>query len=97
MKRILSLILAAALALSVLALVGCGKKEEALKLGLGVHSTATVTNATEDVAGAGQATMTVAAVLVDENGKIVNRMIRFKNGRATSHFLNTKRSLKGKF
>ena len=83
MKRILSLILAAALSFGVLALVGCGKKEEALKLGLGVHSTATVTNATEDVAGAGQATMTVAAVLVDENGKIVKCFIDCADSKVT--------------
>ena len=71
MKRILSLILVAVLALSVLAFVGCGKKDEALKLGLGVYTTVSATDATADKNGAGEATMTVAAVLVDENGKIV--------------------------
>ena len=74
MKRILSLILVAVLTLSVFAFVGCGK-QKTLKLGLGVYTTVSATNATEDKNGAGAATMTVAAVLVDENGKIVKCFI----------------------
>ena len=81
MKRILSFILVAALALSVLAFVGCNKNNNgdettgALKLGLGVYTTVSATDATADKNGAGEATMTVAAVLVDENGKIVKCFI----------------------
>ena len=71
MKRILSFVFVAALAVSVLAFGGCGKKSKALKLGLGVYTTASATSATEDKNGEGQAVMTVAAVLVDEKGKIV--------------------------
>ena len=75
MKRILSFVLVVALAFSVLAFAGCGKKEETLKLGLGVHTTVSATDATADKNGAGEATMTVATVLVDENGKIVKCFI----------------------
>ena len=71
MKRILSFVCVAALAVSVLALGGCDKKSKALKLGLGVYTTASATSATEDKNGEGQAVMTVAAVLVDTRGKIV--------------------------
>ena len=70
MKKILSMILCAALILSVLSIVGCGKAEE-LSLGLGVYTTASGTDATEDKNGSGKATVTAAAVLVDANGKIV--------------------------
>ena len=69
MKRLMSLILVAVL--GAFAFVGCGKKTKALKLGLGVYTTVSATDATEDKNGAGEAVMTVAAVLVDEKGKIV--------------------------
>lgn len=70
MKRIFSMILSVALILSVFAFAGCGKTET-LKLGLGVYTTTEVTNATEDKNGTGVANTTVAAVLVDGDGKIV--------------------------
>ena len=70
MKKILSMILCAALILSVLSIVGCGKAEE-LSLGLGVYTTTSATDATEDKNGSGKAAVTAAAVLVDANGKIV--------------------------
>ena len=72
MKRILSLILVAVLMLGTLTFVGCGKT---LKLGLGVYTTASATDATADKNGEGQVTMTVAAVLVDANDKIVKCFI----------------------
>lgn len=71
MKKILSFIFAAALAISVLGFVGCSKKSKTLKLGLGVYATASATDATADKNGEGQASMTVAAVLVDADGRIV--------------------------
>lgn len=73
MKKITALLLCALLALSAFVLVGCGEtKEEALKLGLGVYSTAEkATNADGDTNGAGQVVITAAAVLVDKDGKIV--------------------------
>ena len=73
MKKITALLLCAILALSALVLVGCGNKstEEALKLGLGVYSTASATNADGDKNGNGEVVITAAAVLVDKDGKIV--------------------------
>lgn len=70
MRKILSMILCAAMILSVLASVGCSK-EEALALGLGVYTTTVATDATVDKNGSGKATVTAAAVLLDANGKIV--------------------------
>ena len=49
--------------------------ESALKLGLGIVSTVSASDATEDVNGKNNATFTAAAVLVDENGKIVKAFI----------------------
>lgn len=80
MKRILSMILVAALMLSVLAFVGCNKKEETLKLGLGVYTTAQVTNASEDQNGSATENSVVAAVLVDSEGKIVKCVIDSTDG-----------------
>ena len=70
MKRILSLILVAVLTLSVFAFVGCGK-QKTLKLGLGVYTTVSATNATEDKDGQAKTSVTAAAVTLDANGKIV--------------------------
>ena len=73
MKKSFILVLCVILALSV-ALTGCGKKEEdaTLKFGLGVYSsTPAVTDATADKEGTGKLDVTVAAVTVDANGKIV--------------------------
>ena len=77
MKKITALLLCALLALSAFVLVGCGEtKEEALKLGLGVYSTAEkATDADGDTNGTGEAVITAAAVLVDANGKIVKCVI----------------------
>ena len=73
MKRILSMILCLAMLVSALALVSCGEK--AVKLGVGVVYSAEATDATADAAGKGSAEITVAAVLVDEEGKIVKCVI----------------------
>ena len=72
MKKITALLLCALLVLSALVLVGCGEaKEEALKLGLGVYSTATAKDADGETKGSAEAVITAAAVLVDKDGKIV--------------------------
>ena len=72
MKKIVSLLLSAVMLISALALVSCGGKEENLKLGLGVHSVAEkATSADGDTNGQAQVVITAAAVLVDNNGKIV--------------------------
>lgn len=73
MKRILSIIIIITIALSALLLTSC--KGKALKLGLGVVTSVSATDATADKAGQGQATITGAAVLVDEDGKIVKAFI----------------------
>ena len=77
MKRILSILVIAATLLTAFAFAGCGKKEttETLKLGLGIYTTATATDATEDKDGQGQATSTIAAVVVDNEGKVVKAFI----------------------
>ena len=74
MKKLASLFLCALLVISSFALVSCGGNKAAeLKLGLGVYSVAEkATNADGDTNGQGQAVITVAAVLVDADGKIVN-------------------------
>ena len=74
MKKILSAILCFALLISALALVGCGEKS--LKLGLGVViSGADANDATEDTDAIATVDVTAAAVLVDNDGKIVKCVI----------------------
>ena len=73
MKKIVSIILVALMLLSATTLVSCNNKP--LQIGLGVYTEAKATDATEDVNGKGQVTATVAAVLLDANGKIVQCVI----------------------
>ena len=70
-KKILCVCLSLLMALSALAFVGCEKKAETVKLGLGIHTATKATSANEDANGQAQATMTVAAVTLDAAGKIV--------------------------
>ena len=72
MKKTLALVMCLALAMSAL-LVGCGEKKAAtLKFGMGVYaSVPAVTDATADKEGSGKLDVTVAAVTVDADGKIV--------------------------
>lgn len=88
MKKILSLILSILMIFSLCALAACGsepaaeenKTEEnkpadstALKFGTAVYvATPVATSATEEEAGAGELNVTIAAVSVDANGKIVD-------------------------
>ena len=71
MKKILSILLAMTFIFSTFALTGCGKKKN-LKLGLGIVSSASATDATEDKNGEGKATLTAATVLVNKKGTIVS-------------------------
>ena len=76
MKKSLVLILCWVLAMSAV-FVGCGTEPtdqvETLKFGMGVYSsTPAVTDATEDKEGTGKLDVTVAAVTVDKDGKIVD-------------------------
>ncbi len=72
MKKIISLILATVMLLSVLSLVGCGETNEALKFGLGITAyVENIKSAEGDVNGQGELASTAAAVLLDKDGKIV--------------------------
>ena len=75
MKKILTVLLATLMVVSLFAFVGCGNDAEAtLKLGLGVSVSGSATDAA-DTAGNDQLTVTAAAVLVDDAGKIVKAFI----------------------
>ncbi len=66
-------VLLTALMLSTVLLVGCGSKEEPLQLGVGVYSAFSGSgDADGETLGYDQVTETVAAVLLDGNGKIVS-------------------------
>lgn len=73
MKKIIIMLLAVSMLVSVLILTGCGgEKAENAKLGLGVYSYySKATDATEDVNGAGEVYVTAAAVLIGSDGKIL--------------------------
>ena len=71
MKKILSLVLSVLMIFALVSLAGCGK-EKTLKLGFGVYSALSeVKNADGETNGEAEASTTVAAVLLDEDGKIV--------------------------
>ncbi len=74
MKKTISIILAALMILSAFAFVGCDKTEEEanLKFGMGVYAYyEEPTSAEGETNGSAAVCVTVAAVLVDEAGKIV--------------------------
>ena len=72
MKKILCLSLALLMMVTAVLVTGCAKKEEPLKLGVGVYAYyEAIKNPTDEKNGSGQAVATVAAVLLDANGKIV--------------------------
>ncbi len=76
MKKLLSSVLVICMLLASLALTSCKKKmnenETMMKLGVGIHtSLEKATDADGELTGKGQAATTIAAVLLDENGKIV--------------------------
>ncbi len=71
MKKFLTLVLAVLVALSVVSVAGCGQAQT-LKFGLGIQSTVLKnTNADGETNGAGEVAHSIAAVLVDKDGKIV--------------------------
>lgn len=71
MKKLFSILMVAVLLLSVLSLAGCGKAEN-LKLGLGtVAYTEGIKSVEGDANGAASVVSTIAAVLLDKDGKIV--------------------------
>ena len=68
MKKVLALVMVLALALSFTA---CGGSAKKVKTGIAIVSSYTTADATADAAGNAQVDSTVAAVTVDESGKIV--------------------------
>lgn len=74
MKKFLSALLVLTLIASALIFSSCSQ-DKPLKLGLGVYTTASATDATADKNGQGKATVTAAAVLVDDEGKIVKAVV----------------------
>lgn len=79
MKKIFSIVLA--VALCAMTFVGCGDTNadnntaKALKFGMGISATYEAVDATEEADGSGEVISTVAAVLVDEDGKVVKCVI----------------------
>ena len=73
MKKTLRFLLCVLVILNTLSLVGCSTKTELLKLGLGVYTNVTkATSAEGDTNGQGNAAITVAAITVDAEGKVVS-------------------------
>ena len=73
MKKLLSISLCVLMILSTLTLFGCGAKEEPLKFGLGVYTNVTkATSAEGETNGQGNVAITVAAITVDAEGKVVS-------------------------
>ena len=76
MKKFLAISFCVLLVVSLFAMAGCAKKEEqptTLKFGAGVYVSApAATDATADKEGTGKVDVTVAAVTVDKDGKIVD-------------------------
>ncbi len=74
MKRILSIVLIALLALTMMA--GCAKKEAELKFGAGIYAYyAKTADADGETNGSGGMSISAAAVLLDAEGKIVKCVI----------------------
>ena len=72
MKKILTLTVCMILAATMLLAGGCAKTEKTLKFGSAVYVSApATTDATADKAGTGKIDITIAAVTVDADGKIV--------------------------
>ena len=70
MKKLIALLIASIMVLSLVSLVGCQTTPATLKLGLGVSISASGSDATAEENGEDKLTVTAAAVLVDNNGKI---------------------------
>ena len=82
MKRLISILLVSLMMLTALTACG-GSSAASLTLGLGVYTSVSATDATEDKDGQGQATITAAAVLVDNDGKIVKAFIDVADNKVT--------------
>ena len=73
MKKLISIILCAIMALSVLTFVSCEQTAPTLKMGMSVYTaTPTVSDATEEKNGSGKVAVTAAVITVDADGKLVS-------------------------
>lgn len=82
MKKFFSILLALAMTVSVFAIAGCGAKSEEVKFGMGVYSAySSVKSASEEANGSAEVTHTVAAVILDKDGKIVDVEIDAANNK----------------
>ena len=97
MKKILSVVLAALMILSVASFTSCGEtKAENVKFGMGVCAAyGDVTSADGETNGTGEVIATVAAVLVDAEGKIVKCEIDTADN--TAEYTSTGAAVAGEF
>lgn len=70
MKRILSFVLLVAVCVGSLCLVSCGEKN--YKVGVGIAAKTEAASAEGETAGSASITATMAAIIVDEDGKIIS-------------------------
>ena len=77
MKKVLAIF--CLVAILTLSLVSCGNKTAEYSLGVGIYASTTATNADGEVAGAASVAYTMAAVLLDKDGKVVNCVIDASN------------------
>ena len=88
MKKIFSTLMCVMMLLSLVSLAACGEKKnsgssETLKFGMGVYTEVSkATNAEGDTNGEGEVVHTVAAVLLDKDGKIVKCAIDTADNKA---------------
>lgn len=75
MKKITAILLAMLMALTAVAMTGCGATDEPLNFGMGVYAYHKTVSGAEEANGAGELVATVAAVLVDADGKIVKCVV----------------------
>ena len=95
MKKILSVMLAALMLLSVASFTSCGEAET-LKFGMGISAAyGDVTSAEGESNGTGEVIATVAAVLVDANGKIVK--VELDTADNTVEYTSTGAAVAGEF
>ncbi len=84
MKKFLALLLSMLMIFSLISLAGCGEKAGKLKFGMGVEAVlGKVTDADGENNGIGETSTTVAAVLLNEDGKILDCAIDAMDNKVT--------------
>ena len=72
MKKLICVLLSILMLATAVAIVGCDKAPETLKMGLGVYTaTPTTADAVDDKPGQGKVAITAAVITVDAEGKVV--------------------------